>query len=151
MDWSPLILHCFQNLTKEPRTCKQIFNMCLISCTFINFTWYNLYFHMLKNKYNFTKPKCHINSSLPAGPGLAFLAYPSAVLQLPGAPLWSCLFFFMLLCIGLDSQVCPKYWTCSKNVPCTLDVTARLIRLIPAPHHQRLQWSGSTAPRIKCR
>ncbi|KAM9361732.1 sodium- and chloride-dependent neutral and basic amino acid transporter B(0+)-like [Symphorus nematophorus] len=48
--------------------------------------------------------KMPVGEVVKEGFGLAFIAYPDALSKLPISPLWSFLFFFMLLTVGLDSQ-----------------------------------------------
>ncbi|XP_003402418.1 sodium- and chloride-dependent transporter XTRP3 isoform X1 [Bombus terrestris] len=57
---------------------------------------------------NFTLETCSLSEQLDnaaEGTGLAFIVFTQAIVELPGAPFWSCIFFLMLLALGLGSQI----------------------------------------------
>ncbi|XP_062819891.1 sodium- and chloride-dependent neutral and basic amino acid transporter B(0+) isoform X2 [Anolis carolinensis] len=75
--------------------------VCVINCltsVFAGFAIFSILGHMA-----FMADK-KVSEVVDSGFDLAFVAYPEALSKLPVAPLWSFLFFFMLLLLGLDSQ-----------------------------------------------
>lgn len=46
-----------------------------------------------------------ISSVAATGPGLVFIVYPQAISTLLYSPVWSVMFFLMLITLGLDSTV----------------------------------------------
>lgn len=46
-----------------------------------------------------------VSEVVQSGPGLAFIAYPEAILLMPLPQLWAVLFFFMMLILGMGSQL----------------------------------------------
>ncbi|XP_076235987.1 solute carrier family 6 member inebriated [Calliopsis andreniformis] len=45
-----------------------------------------------------------VEAVLTDGPGLVFVVYPQALAKMPVSQLWAVLFFFMLVCLSLNSQ-----------------------------------------------
>ncbi|KAG5330985.1 INE protein, partial [Acromyrmex heyeri] len=45
-----------------------------------------------------------VDAVLTDGPGLVFVIYPQALAKMPASQLWAVLFFFMLVCLSLNSQ-----------------------------------------------
>merc|ERR1719401_3003662 len=39
-----------------------------------------------------------------SGTSLAFVAFPIAIARMPGGYFWATLFFFLLICLGIDSE-----------------------------------------------
>ncbi|XP_033822425.1 sodium- and chloride-dependent neutral and basic amino acid transporter B(0+) [Periophthalmus magnuspinnatus] len=80
---------------------KDAFIVCFTNAgtsVFAGFAIFSILGHMA---FVYNKP---VGEVVKEGFGLAFIAYPDALSKLPISPLWSVLFFFMLLTVGLDSQ-----------------------------------------------
>lgn len=73
--------------------------MCAMLCAIINFCYLGHLSHLLNIPVDDLPLK---------GTDLAFITYPAALNYLPYSNLWAIVFFFMLITLGIDSQVLLK-------------------------------------------
>ncbi|XP_066559101.1 solute carrier family 6 member 11a isoform X2 [Amia ocellicauda] len=60
--------------------------------------------HLLRAWLHGTDRNLEVSEVAQAGPGLAFLVYPSALVLMPFPQLWSICFFLTIILLGVDSQ-----------------------------------------------
>ncbi|CAG0880902.1 unnamed protein product [Darwinula stevensoni] len=75
--------------------------------------------------HQFNEP---IDAIVADGPELVFIVYPQALLKMPFHSVWAVCFFFMLLCLGLDSQVEINFASVEVVVTSITDAYGSLVR-----------------------
>ncbi|KOC70083.1 Sodium-dependent neutral amino acid transporter SLC6A17 [Habropoda laboriosa] len=97
-----ILLHCFRNK-------DLLFQNGLTAHENITMEEYDQVVNTLNaSVLNLTIETCSLSEQLDnvaEGTGLAFIVFTQAIVELPGAPFWSCIFFLMLLALGLGSQI----------------------------------------------
>ncbi|XP_059507496.1 sodium- and chloride-dependent neutral and basic amino acid transporter B(0+)-like [Stegostoma tigrinum] len=101
ISWGGLITHSSYNKFHN-NCCRDTIIVCIVNSAtsiFSGFAIFSILGHMAHLQ---DKPVSDVSRS---GFGLAFIVYPEALAHLPWAPLWSILFFFMLVTLGVDTLI----------------------------------------------